>query len=160
VTIICLALGSNVGDSRHHIEDAIELLGACVTNIVTAPMYVSKAVGYTDQADFFNTVITGKTHLTPHELLGFVKKIERQVGRVTRFRWGPREIDIDIIFYGDLSMQEPDLTIPHPRFRERDFVLEPLCKLSPAYIDPVSKQSVRALLERLPEDIRSILREV
>ncbi len=156
MTTVFLALGSNVGDSKAYIEKAVELLGASVPDIVRAPLYTSKAVGYTDQPDFINTAIRGETALTPQELLRFVKGIEQEIGRIYRFRWGPREIDIDIIYYGDTVSDEPGLTIPHPRCRERDFVLRPICDIDPAYIDPVAQQSVRALLQSLDQIQRSI----
>lgn len=146
---ICLALGSNVGDSSRHIAQAVELLQRQVAHLRQAPIYTSKAVGYTDQPDFLNTAVTGETKLSPDELLDFVKDIERQVGRIWRFRWGPREIDIDVIFYDDLVRVTKRLTIPHPRFAERDFVLRPLCDLNPHYVDPKSGQTVKFLLDSL-----------
>lgn len=157
---ICLALGSNVGDSSRHIVQAVELLQQRVAHVRQAPIYASKAVGYTDQPDFLNTAVTGETELSPDELLDFVKDIERQVGRIWRFRWGPREIDIDVIFYGDLVHETERLTIPHPRFAERDFVLRPLCDLNPYQVDPQSGQTVKALLDGLPPTHLSIVPRV
>lgn len=156
MTVIYLALGSNVGHSQQHIAKAVELLGARVKNIVQAPLYTSKAVGYTDQPDFYNTALRGETYLSANELLKFVKHVEQEVGRVYRFRWGPREIDIDIIFYGDMIMEKPDLNIPHLRFAERDFVLRPLVDIDSRVIDPRSGRSVGALLAALPADSLSV----
>ncbi len=147
---VYLALGSNVGDSRHFINQSIELMGESLSQIKCAPIYRSKAVGYTDQPDFLNTVVCGQTKLSPQELLRFIKDVEQRVGRVARFRWGPREIDIDIIFYGDKIIEEKDLIIPHPRFAERDFVLRPLGDLAPKKIDPVTKKPANMLLAQLP----------
>ncbi len=157
---VFLALGSNVGDSRRHIEKAIELLGGSVHNITRAPLYTSKAFGVTNQPDFVNTALRGETSLTPAELLAFVKDVEQKVGRVQRFRWGPREIDIDIIFYGDRVQTDPTLTIPHPGLRERDFVLQPIVDIDPTFIDPLSKRSVRELLDALPKSNLSILKTI
>ena len=157
MAVVFLALGSNVGDSVAYIDQAILLLSEHVTSISGAPLYSSKAVGYTDQPNFINTVIKGSTKLSPQSLLRFVKKVERQVGRIYRFRWGPREIDIDIIFYGNQIVDKPSLTLPHARFRERDFVLRPLCDLAPTYVDPVTKQTVQELLHRLPATALAIL---
>lgn len=157
MALIYLALGSNVGDSRAHIEKAVGLLGGSVSNITCAPIYRSKAVGYTDQADFFNTAVCGETNVTPTELLRFVKDVESRVGRIQRFRWGPREVDIDIIFYDQQIVNGPMLTIPHALFRERDFVLRPICDLAPELVDPVSGLSVKQLLDRLQENDLSIL---
>lgn len=156
MTTVYLALGSNVGDSEAFIAKAVELLGAKLSDIELAPLYRSKAVGYTDQPDFVNTALSGKTDLEPEALLAFVKNIEKQIGRVERFRWGPREIDIDIIFYGNQVIDASALTIPHPRFRERDFVLKPLCDLDPAATDPASGQTMAELLALLGPDQASL----
>ncbi|HSW37330.1 MAG TPA: 2-amino-4-hydroxy-6-hydroxymethyldihydropteridine diphosphokinase [Candidatus Saccharimonadales bacterium] len=160
MAIVYLALGANVGNPKANIEQAIELLQSSVDKIQCAPLYASKAVGYTDQPDFINTAVSGETVLDPAELLKFVKEVEEQVGRVERFRWGPREIDIDIIFYNDSVVQQDNLVIPHPRFAERDFVLQPICDLDPTFIDPLSKRSVKQLLEALSSDQRSLLNKV
>lgn len=154
---VYLALGANVGDCKKSIAQAVQYLEKSVTNIRVAPLYVTKAVGYTDQPDFFNTVLVGQTSLSPEELLVFVKGIEKKVGRVFRFRWGPREIDIDIILYDDLVLDTPTLTIPHPRFSERDFVLKPLSDLAPDVVDPRSKKTIHKLLQQLPADQLSVI---
>lgn len=155
---IYLALGSNVGNCHQSIADAIKLLQPTVADIQQAPLYITKAVGYTDQADFLNTVVSGQTNLEPLLLLGFVKDIEEKIGRQKRFRWGPREIDIDIIFYDSLVMDDSRLTIPHPRFAERDFVLKPLTDLAPDAVDPRTKLAVQVLYQNLPNNQRSIIR--
>jgi 2-amino-4-hydroxy-6-hydroxymethyldihydropteridine diphosphokinase len=157
---VYLALGSNIGDSIGCIKSAIKLLGAELQNMQVAHMYISKAVGYTDQPDFYNTAITGETTRTPHELLKFAKDIEQKMGRVHRFRWGPREIDIDLIFYDDQILDTPELTIPHPRFAERDFVLRPLVDIESGKIDPISNTTIDALLAALPGDGQAILQKV
>lgn len=160
MTPVYLALGSNVGDSAVHIKQAIVLLGDVISDLQQAPVYISKAVGYTDQPDFLNTAVSGQTSLSPQALLARVKQIEQDVGRTTTFRHGPREIDIDIIFYGQQTLKSRDLTIPHPSFSERDFVLKPLADLDPALTDPVSGRKIADLLAELPEKQRSILRQV
>ncbi len=157
---VYLALGSNVGNSAAHLQRAIHLLGSCLSNINQAPVYVSKAVGYTDQADFLNTAISGETNLSPQELLVFVKNIEQDIGRVERFRWGPREIDIDLIFHGNLIQNTDQLTLPHPHFRERDFVLQPLHDIAPTMVDPISHQTIKELLEQIQPNNKSIIRQV
>lgn len=155
---IYLALGSNVGDKKKHIFSAIKLLSEKVTNIHQAPLYESKAVGFTEQDNFLNTVISGKTDLSPGALLAFVKDVEIRVGRIQRFRWGPREIDIDILFYDDLIRNEDRLEIPHPRLHERDFVLIPFIQLNPTFIHPRIKKTVKELLESIPVAQRSIMK--
>jgi 2-amino-4-hydroxy-6-hydroxymethyldihydropteridine diphosphokinase len=160
MTTVYLALGSNVGDSRQEIARAIALLGTKLQRLQTAPLYTSKAVGYTDQPDFVNTAIKADTDMTPRELLTFVKQVEKKVGRVARFRWGPREIDIDIILYGEVIHETPTLTLPHLSFRERDFVLRPLCDLNPEALDPVTNQTVQQLADDLSASQASILRRL
>src|SRR5258706_7388759 len=134
---IFLALGSNVGDKAKNIETAIALLAEKIKDIHVASLYTTKPVGYVDQDNFVNTALSGDTDLTPEELLKFVKDIEQQVGRIYRFRWGPREIDIDILFYDDVVIKQERLEIPHPRLHERDFVLVPLSDIAPDLIHPV-----------------------
>lgn len=154
---VYLALGSNVGEPAAHIEQAIGLLGAVLNNIRRAPVYRSKAAGHTDQPDFLNTAVSGETSLSPEELLASIKRAEQEIGRVERFRWGPREIDIDIIFYDDLVQETVALTLPHPEFRGRDFVLRPLCDLNPDLKDPVSKRTVSQLLDKIVGGNRTII---
>ncbi len=154
---VYLALGSNIGDSRGYINTAIELLGASVHDIKQAPVYRSKATGYTDQPDFLNTAVRGKTELTPKELLSFVKSIEKKAGRTWTFRFGPRQVDIDIIFYDDQTIDTEELTIPHRALQARDFVLRPLADLDPDLVDPVSGKTVKQLLAKIPAKQKSII---
>ncbi|HEY4964678.1 MAG TPA: 2-amino-4-hydroxy-6-hydroxymethyldihydropteridine diphosphokinase [Candidatus Saccharimonadales bacterium] len=155
--VIYLALGSNVGDSNKYIDETMGLLKSKLTDIQEAPRYRSKAWGYTEQTDFVNTAIRANTDLKPHALLVFVKATEDEVGRIKRFRWGPREIDIDIIFYENRVVSEPNLHIPHARFKERDFVLKPLNDLSPQMVDPISKKTIATLLSELPPSELSVI---
>ena len=157
MTTVYLALGSNTGDSARYIMKAIDLLGPVLHDIQRAPLYVSKAVGFTEQADFLNTVISGQTELSPQALIQVIDDVEQQVGRVQRFRWGPREIDIDIIFYGNQILKTESLTIPHPSFQERDFVLRPLVDLDSKIIDPLSHKTVKQLLDGLNDSQLSIM---
>jgi 2-amino-4-hydroxy-6-hydroxymethyldihydropteridine diphosphokinase len=157
MTEVYLALGSNIGDSVSHIASAIDLLSKKLSHVKQAPLYRSKAVGYTDQPDFINTAISAETDLSPYDLLDMIKNLEKQLGRIERFRWGPREIDIDIIFYGDQVIESDKLNIPHVKFRERSFVLQPLYDLNPELIDPVTKQTIKALLQQLDVSDQSLL---
>lgn len=154
---VYLALGSNVGDSKDFICRAQQQLAQILDQTVSAPLYRSKAFGFQDQADFLNTVVCGQTSLSPKQLLGKVKTIEKQLGRQERFRWGPREIDIDIILYDDYVIEEPELTIPHSGLAERDFVLRPLCDLCGDAVDPRSGNAIKTLLELIPPANRTIL---
>lgn len=157
---VYLALGSNVGDKQHHIQKAIELLHAHVASITQAPLYETKPVGYQKQDNFLNTAIQGDTDLSPQALLTFVKQIEKYVGRITRFRWGPREVDIDILLYDDRVHHDETLEIPHPRMHMRDFVLRPLADLAPELTHPVFKKPISQLLEEIPKVERSIISSV
>lgn len=157
---VYLAIGSNVGNTRRNIKRSVTLLSERLEGVRRAPLYASKAVGYIDQPDFLNTAIGGQTDLSPQELLAFTKKVEQRIGRVERFRWGPREIDIDIIFYDNTVLRTPDLTLPHSAFRDRDFVLRPLIDLDPELTDPVSGLTVTELLDDLPAGNRAVLRRV
>jgi 2-amino-4-hydroxy-6-hydroxymethyldihydropteridine diphosphokinase len=155
---VYLALGANVGDPAANIEQAVKLIRDVMNDVKQAPIYRTKPVGYTDQPDFLNTAVMGQTDLSPEDLLKAIKDVERRIGRQQRFRWGPREIDIDIIFYGDRVIDTPKLTIPHSRFRERDFVLRPIADLNPRQIDPISGQTVEQLLNLLPESLINIIK--
>jgi len=152
---VFIALGSNIGDKKNFIEKAIRHLSEKIYHIKQAPIYTSRAVGFTDQPDFYNTVISGYTDLSPEELLLFIKETEKNIGRVKRFRWGPREIDIDILFYGNHVIEKKELVIPHPRLHERDFVLQPLVYLQPDLIHPLLKKTVTELLNNLKD--RSVI---
>ncbi len=157
---IFLGLGSNVGDRKKNIETAVKLLSERINDIKIGKIYISKAVGYENQDNFFNTVISGKTELSAQELFSFVKDVERKVGRKYRFRWGPREIDIDILFFDDLIYKTENLQIPHPRIQERDFVLKPLADIEEDFVHPVFKKDVKTLLNQLKKENISIIGEI
>lgn len=131
-----LALGSNVSGERS-LED--NLREACweltehpgLQIVATSSIYRSKPWGELEQDDFLNAVISIETLLSPRELLEYVKKVEREVGRIPTYRWGPRIIDIDILLYANLQVVEPDLVIPHPHLLERPFVFIPLLEIAP-----------------------------
>lgn len=147
---IYLALGSNIGNTTAHLTHAIEALTEKLTSIKAAPFYRSKPMYYEAQDDFLNTVIKGETDLTPQALLTYVKQLEKTLGRQQRFRNGPREIDIDILFYDNLIMETELLTIPHPRIQERIFVLEPFMNLAPEFVHPLLKKRIDELWKGLP----------
>lgn len=128
---------------------AIEILSDKIEILKISKVYETKPVGVENQPDFLNMAVMGQTELDHISLFEFVKNVEKQVGRVYRYRWGPREIDIDILFFNDLIYKSQDLEIPHPRLHERDFVLKPLMDLDPDFIHPVFKKSIRELYEEL-----------
>ena len=155
---IYLALGSNIENRKQHIETAIVLLCEKVRGITIAPLYETKPRYFEDQNNFLNTVLRGYTDLEPRELLQFTKAVQKEVGRVERFRNGPREIDIDILFYDNVVYKDEELEIPHPRLQERDFVLQPFSDINPDFSHPVLKKTIRELLASLPEDQRSVIK--
>ncbi|WP_299228452.1 2-amino-4-hydroxy-6-hydroxymethyldihydropteridine diphosphokinase [Sulfurihydrogenibium sp.] len=154
---VYLGLGSNVGDRLLNLNKAIELLSGKIQILKKSKIYVSKAVGYTDQPDFYNMVLYGRTDLSPEELFNFIKDVEKNAGRVYRFHWGPREIDIDILFYNDLVYKSDKLNIPHPRLHERDFVLLPLIELNPKLFHPVLNKRVSDLKEFMENSVIGVL---
>jgi 2-amino-4-hydroxy-6-hydroxymethyldihydropteridine diphosphokinase len=147
---VYLLLGSNLGDRNKNIELAISELKDC--GIIISKMsslYNTKPWGYTEQPDFLNQAIECFTNLGAVELLREIKKIEKKLGRKNNIKYGPRIIDIDIIFYDDLILKSEELTIPHPLMHERYFVLKPLSEIAPDFVHPELKISVKNLLEKL-----------
>ena len=155
---VFIGLGSNVGRRRKRIEGAIALLRALpgVKVIKQAAWYETEPVGMEDQRWFINTVVEVETELTPQELLRHCKGIEREVGRRERGRFGPREVDLDLLLHGDLVLEEDGLVLPHPELHRRRFVLEPLCELAPELVHPRLGRSLRGLLADLDERKRVI----
>jgi len=117
-----------------------------VTVLERSPVYETPPLGVTDQPPFLNMVLSGKTRLTPSALLAHLKGLEIQLGRLPSVRDGPRKIDIDLLFYDDILLNTPELTIPHPRLHERAFVLIPLADLAPELVHPAFGKTVRQLL--------------
>lgn len=158
VAKVYLALGSNLGDRRKNLSDALVQLGARVTIHQTSPIYETEPWGIPNQPRFLNMAAMGETELGPQELLEFIKQIERQMGRTEGVRYGPRVIDVDILFYDNLVSHSEELEIPHPRLAERRFVLVPLADIAPDLIHPSLRLSIRELLARLPnaDDVRPL----
>ena len=146
---VFLALGTNLGEREQNLANAVERLGQAVMIEQCSPIYETEPWGVTDQPSFLNQVVVGRTMLDPHSLLVFVKRIEGDMGREQgAIRWGPRLIDIDIVFYDNLVMESSELTIPHPRLEGRAFVLAPLVDLDPDYVHPALGITVTELLEQ------------
>jgi len=129
---VYLGLGTNIGDRQSNLARALKLLGERLKIEKVSSIYETEPVGYADQPQFLNTVCLVKTNIGPLQLLSLVKGIEANMGRDAGFPNGPRIIDIDIILYSDMSMIDPELTIPHPRMNERAFVLIPLMEIASA----------------------------
>ncbi len=141
-----IALGANLGDRAATLNTAIERLGALGTVEAVSPFLDTEPVGYTEQPRFLNAVARLRTGLPPRDLLHALFHVEQELGRVRAVRWGPRTIDLDLLLYDDAVIDEPGLTVPHPRLHERRFVLEPLAALAPDLTHPALRQTVSALL--------------
>lgn len=146
---IYLCLGTNSGDRHANLLSAAELLPPEATILSKSPIYKTPPWGYTDQPDFLNQVIKAETTLEPLALLDHIKNIEKRVGRTATFHWGPREIDIDILFYDDLVYEGDKLTIPHPFLHERGFVLIPLADLAPELKHPLTGLTIQQHLDEI-----------
>ena len=145
---VVLALGANLGDRIATIRRAIAMLSDSVLHDVRASaMYETEPVGYTDQPSFINMAITGVTTLPASELYHRCKAIELDLGRTPRAKWHEREIDIDVVLYGENVVHEADLMIPHPRMHERRFVLQPCADIAPAMLHPILHRRVDDLLK-------------
>jgi 2-amino-4-hydroxy-6-hydroxymethyldihydropteridine diphosphokinase len=151
IHIVYLGLGSNLGDRDANLSAALRALAAVVTIEHVSSVYDTAPMLYTDQPRFHNLVCQATTSLTPGALLHAAKEIERQLGRTSGPRYGPRVIDIDLLLYGRLVVNTPALTIPHPRIAERAFVLAPLAELAPTLTHPVLGETMVELLRRVPE---------
>jgi 2-amino-4-hydroxy-6-hydroxymethyldihydropteridine diphosphokinase len=128
-----IGLGSNLGDKAADLRNAIQLLGESngCSVVRVSSLYVTRPVGVEDQPEFFNAVLELRTCLEPPDLLKACLEVERKIGRTRTIRWGPRVIDVDILLYGNASVNAEDLVIPHPRLLERAFVLIPLAEIAP-----------------------------
>ena len=144
--LIYLSLGSNLDDRYAALQAALAAFPPAVTVLAESPIYETPPWGVTDQPAFLNMVVRAETHLTPLALLALLKRLEAQLGRLPSIRYGPRKIDLDILFYDELILDTPELTIPHPRLHERAFVLVPLADLAPSLVHPVLGRSIRDLL--------------
>jgi 2-amino-4-hydroxy-6-hydroxymethyldihydropteridine diphosphokinase len=150
---IAIALGSNLGDRATHVSFALERLRTLIPDIRISTFIDTDPVGVGAQPVFLNAAAAGSTHLSARELLAFLLAIERERGRERPFPGAPRTLDLDLVLYGDRVIAEPGLTVPHPRFRDRAFVLEPLAQIGSAMTDPVTGLTVGELWKRL-QDLR------
>ena len=144
-----IALGSNLGNSIYNLGCAIKELRKFGYISKIADVYISKPYGYKDQDNFYNTAILLKTNKQPLELINIISHIEKKLKKNKRIINGPRNIDIDIIFYGKNKYFFSNLIIPHPRAKDRDFVLLPILDINPFIQHPTEKKSIKTLSAKL-----------
>lgn len=154
-----IAIGSNLGrkveNCRRAVAELNSLPGSRVADI--SPFYRTAPVGYRDQDWFVNAAVVLETGLAPLDLLGALQAIQRRAGRTQpTVRFGPRVLDLDIIFYDDAVIETSELTVPHPRMHERRFVLQPICDMNPAIVHPVLAVRVQTLLDRIEDENQKI----
>jgi 2-amino-4-hydroxy-6-hydroxymethyldihydropteridine diphosphokinase len=153
-----LGLGSNQGDSQALLVGAVGGLtdapGVFVTGL--SRMYRTAAVGLEDQPDFLNMVVEVQTSLSPEDLLGLAQDLERRAGRTRTVRWGPRTLDVDILWYDGTSIDHDGLHVPHPRMEERRFVLEPLAELAPDLVLASGRTVRGSLATTLDQDVAPV----
>jgi 2-amino-4-hydroxy-6-hydroxymethyldihydropteridine diphosphokinase len=146
-TVVAIAIGSNLGDRRAHIEWAFDQLRLRLADLRTSSIIETEPVDVPDaQRPYLNAAVTGRTDLEPGELVEWLQALERERGRERPFPRASRTLDLDLILYGDRVIQTPALEIPHPRFRERGFVLQPLTEIAPELKDPVTGKTIPELL--------------
>lgn len=151
-----LSIGSNIGDREKNCEEVITLLiKKNIKVIKRSSLYETEPWGVKEQPKFINMAVEVETHLGPEELLRNLKEIEKDLGRGESIRWGPRVIDLDILFYDNLIINTPELTIPHPAIIERGFVLKPLSEIAPDKEHPIFKKSIKNLLSECLRSSRS-----
>ncbi len=150
--VVYLALGTNLGDREGNLKEALRLLPPPVKITAVSRLYETAPAYVLDQPSFLNIAIAAHTDLAAPDLLIYLKQLEEQIGREKVIRFGPRKIDLDIIFFDKLVLNTPQLQIPHSRMSERGFVLHPLADIAPDFVHPVLKKSIAQLLARLPAE--------
>ncbi len=157
---VTIGIGSNMGDRRAYCEEAVRLISRFpkTSLLAVSSLYETAPLELLDQDWFINCVAAVRTTLSPQELLRACQEVEQFLGRKRSVRFGPRTIDLDILFYGDQIIRETDLTIPHPRAHERRFVLEPLAEIAPEMEHPVLRKTASQILQgmRNPQEVRRL----
>lgn len=148
-----LGIGSNLGDKRRYVEEAVEKLkkNPKIRKVRASEFIVTEPYGGVEQDLFLNGAIELETLYFPEDFLRFLQSVEKEAGRERKIHWGPRTLDLDILFYENFVSDSPQLTVPHPDMQNRDFVLKPLSELCPGYMHPVLLKSVGQLLAELRE---------
>ncbi len=148
---VFISIGSNLGEKIGNCKIAIEEIAAFAKIVKVSSCYETEPLGYEDQPNFINCAAEICTDLSPHDLLTKLNKIEDKLGRVRLEKWGPRTIDLDIIFYGEQVIKDDNLIIPHPRAHLRGFVLEPICEIAPEFIHPEYNLPIYELLKEIKD---------
>ncbi len=149
--IAYIGIGSNIGDKKANCLQAVDHLKETGSVTRVSSLYYTEPIGYKEQEDFINAVAAVETTLSPVELLSACKSIEARMGRKRTVRWGPRIIDLDILLFGNLIVNQPELIIPHPLMAARKFVLAPLTEIAPDANHPVLKKNAFQLLSELKD---------
>ena len=150
------ALGSNLGDRRAHLEYAVDALQLDLSDTHVSSFRETQPLGVGEEhGAYLNAVIVGRTGVPARELLDRLLEIEEERGRVRPYPMAPRTLDLDLILYGEMIVQEDGLVVPHPRFRERHFVLAPLAEIAPEMIDPVTGKTIAELNTKIHEDTKT-----
>ena len=144
-----ISIGSNLGTPKENCIEAIDIISSNsdIKTISKSSFYQTAPVGNTEQDWFINSVIKISTQLSPDILLSVLLKIESQMGRIRKEKWGPRIIDLDLLFYDNLIIKQKDLTLPHPEIQKRNFVLQPLNEIEGNFIHPSINKSINTLLK-------------
>ena len=148
--LVYLSLGSNVGDREDYLREAIGRLEAVGQVVSVSSFYETEPVEVTDQEWFLNCAVALETEMTPERLMTALLQIEREMGRRRTQDKGPRNIDLDILLFGDLVVDAPELSVPHPAMHQRRFVLEPLVEIAPEARHPLMQKSAKKMLAELP----------
>lgn len=148
-TPVAIALGSNLGDREATLHAAVAALHPFIQHLRVSSFHETAYVGAEPQPPVLNGAVVGETTVAAHRLLERLLEIEREHGRTRPYGGAPRTLDLDLILYGESTIDEPGLIVPHPRFRERRFVLEPLAEIAPGWRDPVTRKTLKELLDRL-----------
>jgi len=149
--IAYLSLGSNLGERKEHLRDAISRLESAGHVIAVSSFYETEPVEFVQQPWFLNCAVALETNESPEQLMASLLRIEKELGRARTQKKGPRTIDIDTLLYGTAVVDSPEVTIPHPSMHERRFVLEPLAEIAPEARHPVLAKTVCELLAELPQ---------
>lgn len=149
MTPVAIALGSNLGNKAAHLDWAVSRLRDLLSGLEVSSYIETAPVGVSDQPDFLNAAVVGHTDLPPRALLDALLALEAERGRVRARAGEPRQLDLDLILYGNMVIDEPGLAVPHPRFRERAFALVPLTEIAPSMVDPVTGKTLGDLLGEL-----------